>query len=254
MNTRLKKLVAGACILALAWMNAAFTNAATPTASISGNNITITSAGNGAGEAVTLVLKQDGNTRTITTDYTLDTSIAGTITVSGVLGGALDGNSDNQIDAANYEISYVTLAGVVGAVVVNNIAAGTAGSHTVNVKATVLPVLTMTVTNTDINFGELTLWQDNTAGTSTNISVLSNGTAFQVQADYAQLLHTDNTNTLPFKINNGSDVLTGGNVISQVGYSATAVNTTVSYIATPAANQLAGTYDTTVEYTVTGTF
>lgn len=254
MNTSLKKWVAGACILALVSMNAAFTNAATPTASISGNSITITNAGNGAGEAVTLVLKQDGNTRTITTDYTVDTSVAGTITVNGVLGTALDGDSNSQIDAANYEISYVTLADVVGAVVVNNITAGTAGSHNITVKATVLPVLTMSVTNTDINFGELTLGGDNTAGTSTDISVLSNGTAFQVQADYTPLLHTDNTTTLPFKINNGGDVATGWNVINQVGYSATAVNTTISYIATPAANQLAGTYDTTVEYTVTGTF
>lgn len=244
MNTSLKKLVAGACILALAWMNALNVNGATPSATLVNDVITITSAGNLAAESVTLVLKQD-TVVVNAVNYTLDTSVAGTILVT---------NNSGNFAEANYEISYVTLAGVVGAVVVNNIAAGTAGSHTVNVKATVLPVLTMTVTNTDINFGELTLWQDNTAGTSTNISVLSNGTAFQVQADYAQLLHTDNTNTLPFKINNGSDVATGNNVITQVGYSATAVNTTVSYIATPAANQLAGTYDTTVEYTVTGTF
>lgn len=244
MNTSLKKLIAGACMLALVSMNTLSVNGATPNATLVDDTITITTAGNLAAESVTLVLKQDGSIVNAG-DYTLDTSVANTILVT---------NDAGNFALANYEISYVTLAGVVGAVVVNNITAGTLGSHVVTVNATVLPVLTMTVTNTDINFGELTLGGDNTASTTTTISVLSNGTAFQVQADYTPLLHTDNITTLPFKINNGGDVATGGNVINQVGYSETAVNTTVSYIATPASNQLAGTYDTTVEYTVTGTF
>lgn len=244
MNTSLKKLIAGACMLALVSMNALSVNGATPNATLVDDTITITAAGNLAAESVTLVLKQDGSIVNAG-DYTLDTSVANTILVT---------NNAGNFALANYEISYVTLAGVVGAVVVNNITAGTLGSHVVTVNATVLPVLTMSITNTDINFGELTLGGDNTASTTTAISVLSNGTAFQVQADYTPLLHTDNTTTLPFKINNGGDVATGGNVINQASYSATAVNTTISYIATPAANQLAGTYDTTVEYTVTGTF
>lgn len=135
-----------------------------------------------------------------------------------------------------------------------NVVQGSA-DHQVIVTATVLPYLQMTIDNTAIDFGVLNLWNENIASSTTDIEVDSNAQdGFNVIASYDQLRHTDTTTTIAFKLNNGADVSTWENVINQIGYSATAVDTTVSYIANPAANQKSGNYSTTVTYSVTGSF
>lgn len=136
--------------------------------------------------------------------------------------------------------------------------------HQVEVSATVLPYLTMTIDNTAIDFGALTLGSDNLAGTDTEITIDSNAQEwFNVVASFSQLTHTDTTTTLDFKLNtdevapltaSGSDVTTGNTVIDQVGYSSTGVTAQVSYIASPASNQKSWNYSTTVTYNVTWSF
>lgn len=146
-----KKIIAGVSAITLLALNAGFmVNAAAPVATISGTDITITSAGNLAAEVVTLVLKQDTVERTITTDYTIDTTVAWTIKITSVIWTALDTDSDSNVDSANYEISYTTAAWEKWAVVINNWT-----SHTVNVTATVAPILTMSLNTNDASFGEL---------------------------------------------------------------------------------------------------
>ena len=61
------------------------------------------------------------------------------------------------------------------------------GSDTVTVSGTVAPTLTMDVTGTALDFGNLNLGKANTLTGATTISVLSNATSFSVAASFADL-------------------------------------------------------------------
>lgn len=242
MKTSLKKLVAGASIVALAAMNIAFTNAAPSTAVVTAWNIVITDARFEAG--------QDVNNLTVYVDWVLSPVWELTITEDTL---TID-NTTDYVWAEKVQYIYETgtpATNFVWAVVVKGSA-----SHQVVVSATVLPYLNMSITNTAIDFGALNLWVLNTALSTTPITVSSNAQEwFNVAASYAQLTHTDNTTTIPFVLNNGAaDIATTWNIINQVWYVWTDVNATVSYKATPASNQKSGNYSTIVTYSVTWNF
>ena len=150
----------------------------------------------------------------------------------------------------------------VGSGITNLTSTGTAtGSINVSVAAFVQPVLSMTLTGSAIDFGNLTLGAINTATGQTTINVTTNANTYNVQASYTSLLHTDANTTLPFGIDYGSgttynsskdtpSVLT---VLSSAA-PATSKDATITYRADPATLQKAGSYATTVAYTVTGNF
>ena len=198
MKTSFKKIVATASIAALVAMNLANVNAATPTAVISGATIVLSSAGNVWDNVSTLVVKQDWVVVTAAGNYTVDGSVDGTITITATDEGSMDSSTWDasawsDVKAGNYQVSYVTATWVAGAIVVNNVDAGTLNSNAATVTATVLPILSMSLSDNTIEFGELVPWIANTQSTIiTTASNAKNGITVSVASTW---LATWNTNT-----------------------------------------------------------
>ena len=163
-----------------------------------------------------------------------------------------------------FEVSYVTANWQAWAVVVSN-----DDSHTVQVSATVLPVLTMTVDNDAIDFGNLELGEVNEAGSGTQITLTTNATDWaSINASFSAL--ADDENYIPFALSgstgvadwsdfdssiaDGSDKVTVNNIFDDINGPVLNDEYDIYYYADPAENQAAGEYNTTVEYTVTGNF
>lgn len=126
----------------------------------------------------------------------------------------------------------------------------------VTVTARVLPYLNMTLTWTSIDFWDLNLWTLNVATDKTEISANSNAREwFNVVATYAQLSHVD-WDLLPFSIrfDAWANIATAGDVLRSDVFTGDVLNATIEYTATPASNQKAWNYETTVTYTITGNF
>lgn len=160
MKTSLKKLVAGASIVALVAMNAVFTNAATPEWSITGNDLVITDSN--------FLASQDEAKLTV---YVTDSSNA-TVAVTSVISDGILTLTTPWIASTVYSVRYIFNDWVTqfsGAVVIDN-----NNNFTVNVTATVLPILSMELSDNSLNFGELV------AGTS-NIAKESDNTTWYIE-------------------------------------------------------------------------
>jgi hypothetical protein len=268
----IKKLVAAISVVALVALNFANTNAASPTASISWDTVTLLTTGTTSADTVTLVVKKDGTPLTVTTDYTVDSSVNGTITVTAV--------TPWDFNNSNLDISYITLDGDNWAVVVNNKTAWTAWSNSVTVSAYVLPILSMSISDTSIDFGELVPWVTNTQ--TTDVTTASNAKDWVTVSVASTWLATWNTGTDKYIWNlarwsatsttwsdtyqisssttNGWTALSSTNVgASQnvlVANNVAKANatTTVSLAATSTTTTEAGNYNDTLTFTVTGTF
>ncbi len=175
MKTSLKKLVAGASIVALVLTNLAFTNAAVPTAVINiDDDIVITDA--------RFLSSQDEDDLTVYLN-TIAVAVGDLTLAYGSLTIAWTFTS-----ASVYNVSYIHNDGTTNfawAVVVN-----WADAHEVTVTATVLPILSMTLTNTALDFGELSVDSLNTTTQSTTVTASTNATdGFQISlaSQYAAL-------------------------------------------------------------------
>ena len=119
-------------------------------------------------------------------------------------------------------------------------------ANVVEVSATVLPVLTMTVEGGDINFGNLDIGQWNEADTQTTVSVNSNASdGFVVQAHYSDLETADQDHDMPLILTtsdweDSDQVENEGNVIDEENYQSEQIEQKVWYHANPAENQAAG--------------
>jgi hypothetical protein len=136
-------------------------------------------------------------------------------------------------------------------------------SGSVAVSATVAPVLTMSLSGQTVAFNTLSLGTPTTSADTTDVSVVTNANlGYSVVATFANLTNTANAaHTIPLKVISSAigagDLSSTSSVLLNTGVtpaSGTPETTSVSYKATPAANQAAGSYTTSVVYTATANF
>lgn len=270
MKTSFKKLVAWASIMSLIAMNALSVNGANiqATAVASWNTISstivLTSALNfpAVDEIVSASIKNldwtTAWTTTLTTsvDWSDDTS---TLTIA---------TADLTNNAA-YIVSFVTTSWNAWAVMVN---VWTPTNNVVTVSASVLPTLSMSITNPAINIWDLsTVWTTQAATTSV-VSVSSNANSFSVLANIAwtdtsgnianKLVRSTDNNDIDAQIDfwlntdglNAINITNNQEVINQITFTSAPVTAEVRYVAWSAAWKKAWNYSANVTYTVTWSF
>lgn len=269
MKTGLKKLVAGASIVALVAMNALSVNGA---------------ALNGA------TATYDDGTDTITVtmwgkDFTLDNiSVVSVKTSAGVdvagvdVADVTEANGNFTItDAINldwlaadiYSVSFSTVNWDFGATV-----AYVGNANVVNVSAVVLPILSMSLSANTLDFGELAIWANSVDLDVTTASNAKDGITVSVaslwlatgnaSSDYhiwalARVDSIGTTGTDSYEISSDGwlalqDVAATQNVLVTTDVATSNSTTNVELTATIDAQTESGNYNDTLTFTVTGNF